>query len=379
MEQLNLFRVFPLADTYEETGGEDSDSIITADSTDKDPLPFAEGDRIQYNGRVYEILEFMHGDRTVKIGDIEQLKGLNSFKITERVPLSAIADCKVLQADYTEGELAHMIVTAVQNGDNTQETKDAITAAQIVSQSNIDHDRAIINDFMDRAHGEGLNYSYSPDHHLYDGGAKTKCANNIAAIRLLKDLQTQGRMATAEEQITLAKFVGWGGLANALTPGKAGWESQYEEISTLLTEDEFESAQQSTTTAYYTEQGVITHIYDALAKFGFHGGNILDPAMATGNFYSVLPDSMRDSKLYGVELEPISGAIAKQLYPTAAIEVKGFEATNHSDHFFDVAVGNIPFNNIRISDGRYDKYNFKIHDYFIAKTLDKVRPGGMIA
>jgi len=224
-----------------------------------------------------------------------------------------------------------------------------------------------------------LNYRFSEEHHLYEGGAKTKCRNNIAAIRLLKDLQEQGRAVTQDEQIVLARFVGWGGLANALTPGKSGWETEYGEIKSLLTEDEFLSAQQSTTTAYYTEQSIISSIYAALGKLGFQSGNILDPAMGTGNFYSVLPGSMEASQLYGVELDTISGDIARQLYPTAEIQVKGFEDCDYPDQFFDVVIGNIPFNDIRVSDRRYDRYRFKIHDYFLAKSLDKTRPGGIVA
>ncbi|MDE7298338.1 MAG: N-6 DNA methylase, partial [Lachnospiraceae bacterium] len=223
------------------------------------------------------------------------------------------------------------------------------------------------------------NYRFSESHHLYDGGPKTKCQNNIAAIRLLKELQAQSRMATPEEQITLAKFVGWGGLADALTPNKRGWETQYGEIKSLMTGEEFAAAQESTLTAYYTEQGIIRHIYDALEQFGFHGGNILDPAMATGNFFSALPESMKNSRLYGVEIEPISGNIARQLYPDADIQVTGFEHTTHPDQFFDLVVGNIPFNSIKVDDPKYNRHNFRIHDYFLAKSLDKLRPGGILA
>jgi len=223
------------------------------------------------------------------------------------------------------------------------------------------------------------NYHFSEDHHLYDGGAKTKCQNNITAIRLWKELQSQNRMATEEEQITLAKFVGWGGLANALTPGKGGWETQYQEIKDLLTDEEFQAAQENTLTAYYTEQGIIRHIYDALGQFGFRSGNILDPAMGTGNFFSALPESMGASKLYGVEIEPISGGIAKQLYPEADIQIMGFEKTTHPDQFFDLVVGNIPFNSIRVDDPKYNRHHFRIHDYFLAKSLDKLRPGGILA
>ena len=250
---------------------------------------------------------------------------------------------------------------------------------QYEKEMHTDYSHAVMNDFNTHAWGDGLNYRYSPEHNLYEGGPKTKCRNNIEAIRLLKNLHDEGRLATAEEQTTLAKFIGWGGLANALTPGKSGWEKEYEEIKALLTEEEFKSAQESTTTAYYTEQSVIGHIYTALERFGFREGNIIDPAMGTGNFYSMLPASMSNSKLYGVELDTITGGIAKQLYPDAAIEVKGYEDVNYPDHFFDIAIGNIPFNSIKISDSRYDKHNFRIHDFFIAKTLDKVRSGGIIA
>lgn len=186
-------------------------------------------------------------------------------------------------------------------------------------------------------------------------------------------------MATREEQLVLAKFVGWGGLANALTPEKEGWEKEYEEIESLLSEEEMQSVSASTLTSYYTDQNVINYIYKALQNFGFQSGNILDPAMGTGNFFSALPESMKQSRLYGVELEPIAGGIARQLYPKADILVKGFEDTQFSDSFFDVVVGNIPFSRIKVSDKRYDRHNFRIHDYFIAKSLDKVRAGGIIA
>ena len=234
-------------------------------------------------------------------------------------------------------------------------------------------------DNPDRRGPLGLNYRYSEGHHLYEGGPKTKFQHNMAAIRLLKELESQGRRATAEEQVTLARYVGWGGLANALTPGKSGWEAQYEEARHLLSEEEFRAAQESTLTAYYTEQSIIRHIYDALERFGFHGGNILDPAMGTGNFFSVLPEGMAESRLYGVEIEPVSGHIAKHLYPGVHIQVTGFEHASHPDQFFDVVIGNIPFNSVKVDDSRYNRYNFRIHDYFLAKSLDKTRPGGIVA
>jgi len=378
--QLTLFDMTSaMPESYEDAAEDSNDGMIDGNSVEPMQLPFQEGERIYYNDRVYEIVKFLHDGRTVEIGDIAQLINLNSLKITERVPLSAIADCKPLKDHYTDGEIATMVVESVQSGDFSEETQAAIQAAALVNQSNDEYNRTIMDDFHARAWGEGFNYRYSPDHHLYDGGRKTKFKNNIAAIRLLKELQAQGRPATAEEQITLARFVGWGGLANALTPDKSGWETEYAEIKELLTDEELQAAQKSTLTSYYTEQSIVSHIYKGLERMGFRGGNILDPALGTGNFFSVLPESMESSKLYGCEIDPIPGQIAKHLYPNADIQVMGFEKTAFPDHFFDMMVGNVPFNSIKVDDPRYNKHNFHIHDYFIAKSLDKIRPGGMMA
>ncbi|MFI3249738.1 MAG: SNF2-related protein, partial [Eubacteriales bacterium] len=226
---------------------------------------------------------------------------------------------------------------------------------------------------------QSQNYHYSPDHNLYRGGAKSKFRANVEAITTLKTLEREGRSASEQEQITLAGYVGWGGLANALTPNKVGWEKEYKEIKELLTEEEFQSASESTLTAYYTEQMIVQKMYQGLHNAGFTQGTILDPAMGTGNFYSVLPEEMTKSKLYGVELDSITGRIAQKLYPQANIEVRGFEHTSYPDNFFDVTIGNIPFNDFRINDAKYNKYKFKIHDYFIAKSIDQVRPNGIIA
>ena len=375
--QLSLFDM-GMESGYEDNTGSGQDALLDADKAPERPRPFHEGERISYHGRVYEILQYLYDNRTVEIGDISQLKNLNGFKIRERIPVTEIEGCQAVKDNYTDGEAASMVETAVQSGEATAGQQETLQAALQTMQANEAHDRAIPEN-LDRRGLHGLNYHYLEEHHLYDGGPKTKFQNNVAAIRLLKELEKQGRKATAEERIILAKYVGWGGLANALTPGKSGWEPQYEEIRQLLTEEEFQAAQESTLTAYYTEQGVIRHIYDALEKFGFHGGNILDPAMATGNFFSVLPESMADSRLYGVEIEPLSGHIAKHLYPDADIQVTGFEHTSHPDQFFDVVIGNIPFNSIKVDDPRYNRYNFRIHDYFLAKSLDKTRPGGIVA
>lgn len=209
--QLTLFDMTSaMPESYEDAAEDSNDGMIDGNSVEPMQLPFQEGDRIYYNDRVFEIVKFMHDGRTVEIGDIAQLKNLNRLKITERVPLSAIADCKSLKDHYTNGEIATMVVESVQSGDFSEETQAAIKAATLVNQSNDEYNRTIMDDFHARAWGEGFNYRYSPDHHLYDGGPKTKFKNNIAAIRLLKELQAQGRPATAEEQITLARFVGWG-------------------------------------------------------------------------------------------------------------------------------------------------------------------------
>lgn len=279
----------------------------------------------------------------------------------------------------SDAESSQMIIQAVEGGNPAEEGKQQIENMVRTGQASEKNEVEPAEE-MEQHFREGtLNYHFQPEHRLYEGGPKAKFRNNVEAIRLLKLLQREGRMATGEEQVILARFVGWGGLANALTPGKEGWEKEYDEITELLTEEEMRSAEASTLTSYYTDQKVIGHIYQALHNFGFHTGNILDPALGTGNFFSMLPESMSGSKLYGVELEPIAGGIARKLYPQAEIFIKGFEDTEFSDSFFDVVVGNVPFHSIRVSDRRYDRYNFKIHDYFLAKSLDKLRAGGIMA
>ncbi|MFI3170704.1 MAG: N-6 DNA methylase [Faecalibacterium sp.] len=376
-EQINLF-AFQNEIEQATLLDDDSDGFITGDEEVFTPK-LAVGTRVYYEDRVLEILDYLYDGNTVEIGDIEQLKGLNTFKARERVPATFLDKCTVMENHYSDGELANLIVDAAENEDKSKETLETIKAASIINQTEQAFNHNLAMDFIDRVQSGTLNYSYSPEHNLYDGGAKTKCKANIEAIKLLKRLEETSQPATSEQQIILAGYVGFGGLANALTPNKSGWESEYAEIKALLTEAEFKSAEESTTTAYFTEQMIIENIYKALSRFGFRGGNILDPAMGTGNFYSALPENMKDSNLFGVELDSITGRIAQKLYPTAEIELKGFEETNYPDQFFDVAIGNIPFNNIQLSDKRYDKYNFKIHDYFIAKSLDKVRPGGVVA
>ena len=216
------------------------------------------------------------------------------------------------------------------------------------------------------------------DDHLGEGGAKQKYARNIEAIRTLFQLEEEHRGATAEEQQVLSQYVGWGGLADAFDPGKDSWAKEYAELKGLLSEDEYAAARSSVLNAHYTAPVVIRSIYDAVERMGFQSGNILEPSMGVGNFFGMLPTSMADSRLYGVELDSITGRIAKKLYPQADITVAGFETTDRRD-FYDLAVGNVPFGQYRVNDKAYNKLGFSIHNYFFAKAIDQVRPGGIVA
>ena len=216
------------------------------------------------------------------------------------------------------------------------------------------------------------------DDHLGEGGAKQKYARNIEAIRTLFKLEQEHRGATAEEQQVLSRYVGWGGLADAFDPNKDSWAKEYAELKELLSEDEYAAARSSTLNAHYTSPVVIRSIYEAVEKMGFRSGNILEPSMGVGNFFGMLPDSMADSRLYGVELDSITGRIAKMLYPQADITVAGFETTDRRD-FYDLAVGNVPFGQYKVNDKAYNKLGFSIHNYFFAKAIDQVRPDGVVA
>ena len=233
---------------------------------------------------------------------------------------------------------------------------------------------------------EALNAEPAPEpagnFHITDddlgvGGPKQKFARNIEAIRTLFKLEEEHRGATAEEQRVLSQYVGWGGLADAFDPGKDSWAKEYAELKGLLSEDEYAAARSSTLNAHYTSPVVIRSIYDAVEKMGFQSGNILEPSMGVGNFFGMLPDSMQSSRLYGVELDSITGRIAKKLYPQADITVAGFETTDRRD-FYDLAVGNVPFGQYKVNDKAYNKLGFSIHNYFFAKAIDQVRPGGVV-
>ena len=226
--------------------------------------------------------------------------------------------------------------------------------------------------------GEKINYRITNDT-LGVGSDREKCRNNIEAIRTLRQIEQENRLATSEEQEILSKYIGWGGLPQVFEENNSSWTNEYRELQGLLTPEEYVSARSSVLNAHYTSPVVIRAMYQTIENMGFRKGNILEPACGTGNFFGMLPESMQESKLYGVELDSITGRIAKQLYQKNNIAVCGFEETNLPDSFFDVAVGNVPFGSYKVPDRKYDKHNFLIHDYFFAKAIDKVRPGGVIA
>ena len=231
---------------------------------------------------------------------------------------------------------------------------------------------------IDPVQSEKINYQIM-DKDLGKRTPKERYNDNVAAIRLLFSLEKQGRNATKDEQDILSRYVGWGGLADAFDESKSNWANEYLELKSLLSEEEYKSARESTLTSFYTSPVVIESIYKVLNNLGFRHGNILEPSCGIGNFFGMLPDEMKDSKMYGVELDSISGRIAKQLYQNSNIAIEGYEETKLPDSFFDVAVGNVPFGNFKVVDKKYDRLNFNIHDYFFAKTIDKVRPNGIIA
>ena len=233
---------------------------------------------------------------------------------------------------------------------------------------------------IDKSHAVNFHITPQTEEAVGKGFApKEKFRQNIEAIRTLEKIEGENRLATPDEQEILAKYVGWGGLSDAFDETKANWAAEYQELKGLLSEEEYNSARESTLNAHYTSSVIIQAIYDALEKMGYSKGNLLEPAMGTGNFFGMLPQSMQESRLYGVELDGLTGRIANQLYPKADIKITGFEKTDYPNDFFDAAVGNVPFGQYKVADRQYDKNNFLVHDYFFAKTLDKVRPGGVIA
>ena len=284
-----------------------------------------------------------------------------------------------IEEDYlnimAERDIDHHEAEVFARFEGSDDSSEQLLAAEVVkdtsgqdvqkSEPQIDRSNAVNFRIMDDALGIG--------------GAKEKFRRNVEAIRTLEQIESESRLATPEEQKILSQYVGWGGLADAFDESKSAWAVEYQELKELLSDAEYASARESTLNAHYTSPVIIRSIYEALENMGFEKGNVLEPAMGIGNFFGMLPEKMQESRLYGVELDGITGRIAKQLYPKADIKITGFEKTDYPNDFFDVAVGNVPFGQYKVADKQYDKNNFLIHDYFFAKTLDKVRPGGVVA
>lgn len=267
-----------------------------------------------------------------------------------------------------------------ENTENTENTvTEEITEYDIASESETDEENKDRTETKKNALPAPIGNYHISDNHIGEGSAKEKFVNNITAITLLKTLESENKIATADQQEVLARYVGWGGLADVFDDTKENWQAENKQLKELLTEEEYKAARESTLSAFYTAPEVISGIYDTLGRLGFKKGNILEPSMGIGNFFGMLPPSMEKSRLYGVEIDSISGRIAKHLYPKAKIYNTGLEQTNFASDFFDVAVGNVPFGDFSVYDKEYVKQHFLIHDYFFAKTIDKVRPGGVIA
>ena len=297
---------------------------------------------------------------TGEVSEVVSLEGALPW-YTDQCTISRVSDGVII----TENASIEMLLNA-QNYEYLGNDKER--SEQPVKQIKADAPKKAENDFT------------ITDEHLGEGGAKAKYSANIAAIKTLKQIESENRAATPEEQKTLSKYVGWGGVPQAFDGDNSTWATEYAQLKSLLTPDEYEAARGSVLNAHYTSPTVIHAIYSGLQNLGFEGGNILEPAMGVGNFFGAMPQEMRkNSSLSGVELDSITGRIAQQLYPSADVQIKGYEKTNFSDNFFDVVVGNVPFGSYGVSDKRYNRENFFIHDYFIAKSLDKVAPGGIVA
>ncbi len=315
-------------------------------------------------------------------------KALHSDDFVRDVDVSLLIQLENISSNkhtYISQETKKDVLDKVRAGEISSDEVSATLKGIDVSKINNEDDvyDVLANKFVDEAADvqktvKSSNYKIH-DYNLGVGGPKEKYRNNVAAIKLLNQLESEGRQAAQEEQEVLSKYVGWGGLANAFDVNNSAWAQEYKELQELLTTEEYRSAKASTLTSFYTPPVVIEAIYDGLRNLGFKRGNVLEPSCGIGNFFGMLPKDFADSNLFGVELDGISGRIAKQLYPEAKIAVKGYEDTKFKDGFFDVAIGNVPFNSIKVHDKGYNHLNFFIHDYFFAKTLDKVRPGGVIA
>ena len=329
------------------------------------------GDTVPEPGNITEETEQPETETVSGIKDISEKEDdfpdIDTQAVREHLEKAGIVDGQLVDENALENDpFIQQVMRDVETltGEKTGEPGKASEKAPEIDKSGAANYRISYNE------AENTGKGFAP---------KEKFRQNVEAIRTLEKIENERRTATPEEQEILAKYVGWGGLADAFDSSKSNWANEYQELKSLLSPEEYASARESTLNAHYTSPVIIQAIYDAVGRMGFTKGNMLDPAAGIGNFYGCLPEEMQESRLYGAELDGITGRIAKQLYPHADIKITGFENTSYPNDFFDVAVGNVPFGQYKVSDRQYDKHNFLIHDYFFAKTLDKVRPGGIVA
>ena len=319
-----------------------------------------------------EALYFRYHDKIAGAKSAEDMEEIQFSIMEDESPyFSAVSDRVWKEFSQKENELS---------GENRETSGQNVQKQEKVSDTPLEPDIEVpVKQAEPQIDKTGAVNFHITDDDLEIGTAKEKFRRNVEAIRTLEKIESENRIVTPEEQEILSQYVGWGGLADAFDESKSAWANEYQELKGLLSEQEYASARESTLNAHYTSPAIIRSIYDALDKMGFEKGNVLEPAMGIGNFFGMLPEKMQESRLYGVELDGITGRIAKQLYPNADIKITGFEKTDYPNDFFDVAIGNVPFGQYKVVDKQDDKQNFLIHDYFFVKTLDKVRPGGVVA
>ena len=383
-----------------------------------DAVRLTDGERILEGKEVFEQLFTLAADYVLNAtldGDMEKALQMDGFlkeagkyaerydveQIQEEEPKKENIEEAVSEEVGTEPDTTENAVVDDFSDIDTQAVLEGLEKAGIVNGEVVDEGALVHSPFVAQVMSDveqlqtetkteekttvdkskAVNYRIMPGEETTGKGfaPKEKFRQNVEAIKTLEKIESENRIATPEEQEILAKYVGWGGLADAFDETKANWASEYKELKELLSSEEYASARESTLNAHYTSPVIIKSIYDAIDRMGFSKGNILEPAVGTGNFFGMLPEKMQESRMYGVELDGLTGRIARQLYPKAEVKISGFEKTDYPNDFFDVAVGNVPFGQYKVADKIYDKHNFLIHDYFFAKTLDKVRPGGVIA
>jgi len=350
-----------------------------------DTVRLNDGERVLEGKEAFDMLFTMAADYVLNAtldGDMEKALQMDGFlkeagKYAERYDVEQIQTEAEPEKENTEETVSEEVVA------EPDSTEDIIVDdfSDIDTKSDVEQIQAEAEPEPVIDKTGAVNFRITPGEETTGKGfaPKEKFRQNVDAIKTLEKIESEHRIATRSEQEILAKYVGWGGLADAFDETKANWASEYKELKELLSPEEYASARESTLNAHYTSPVIIKSIYDAIDKMGFSKGNILEPAVGTGNFFGMLPEKMQESRLYGVELDGLTGRIARQLYPNADVKITGFEKTDYPNDFFDVAVGNVPFGQYKVVDKAYDKHNFLIHDYFFAKTLDKVRPGGVVA